>query len=221
MLARLAALVAGPLFVASLANAQAPGEVPVQAPPEMAPAVPPAPSVMDNRWAIGLSIGSLGLAPEHTENDNTAFAVGELALRLRATPHFELELAAGGGRDRHDGMDGDLEVSMVALSARYRFLPEAAWNWYAMAGIGGASVTARDASDDVREDATHPMIQLGLGVERRFAHFALQAEGRIVGIGARDDDRDAMPVDLEDQTTVDPRQRLSGGSLTIGASYYF
>lgn len=217
MLARFAVVVAGPLFIASLAHAQAPGEVPVQAPPEMV--LQPAPSVMDNRWAIGFSFGSMSLVPEHSDAD-TAFGIGELAVRFRATPHLELALSAGGGRDHHDGMEGDLEVTQVAFAARYRFMPEAAWNWYAMAGIGAAAVTWRDASDEERDDATHPMIQLGLGLERRFEHFALQAEARIVGIGSREKD-DAMPANVDDPTTLDPRQRLSGGALTVGASYYF
>src|SRR5262249_40724691 len=115
---RTLALSLAPLFAASLARAQAPGEVapqivvaPVVAPVVVAPTptaavVAPAPavvpgnvicgggggeSVMANRWAIGFSVGSMSLAPDAAPDDKTAFAVGELALRFRATPHLELE----------------------------------------------------------------------------------------------------------------------------------
>src|SRR5204863_131225 len=64
-------------------------------------------SVMANRWAIGLSVGSMSLAPKGSPDDKTDFGVGELALRFRATPHLELELTAGGGRERTaDNQDG-------------------------------------------------------------------------------------------------------------------
>src|SRR5690348_14546158 len=100
---------------AATARAQAPGE--------MAPAVPPPPpqfvancgsssiDVMANRWAVGLSVGSLSTAPKDTPDDKTQFGIGELALRFRATPHLELELAVGGGREQlSDGTQGDAEI---------------------------------------------------------------------------------------------------------------
>jgi hypothetical protein len=187
---------------------------------------------MSRRWAVGLSLGSMSLAPDGQPDDKTAFAIGELALRFRATRHLELELAAGGGRERTaDDQDGDLAISAVVLAARWRFLPEHAWNWYVMGGLGGAAVTRHDATDQQRSDATQPLAMLGVGVERRFGHFALQAELRAIGMGNKDRGDPPMARDAESRlaaemtTTETPPiavdQKRAGGSLSIGLSYYF
>jgi hypothetical protein len=182
----------------------------------------PRPSVMANRWAVGLSVGSLTLAPEGAPDDRTSFGTGELALRFRVTPHLELEGMAGGGRERVDDRDGDRQVTVVALAARYRFRPEAAWNWFVMAGLGGAAVTRHDASHDEVDAATQPLGMIGAGVERRFRHLAIQAELRAVGLGERDDDMAAARTDaMAVATPVAPEGKRSGGSATIGVSYYF
>jgi len=239
---RLLALSLAPLFATSLVHAQAPGEAAPQpaAPAPGSPGAAPcggssrAESVMANRWSIGLSLGSMGLAPEDQPDNKTDFGVGELALRFRATPHLELAVSAGGGREQlADDQQGDREVSVVALSARYRFRPEAAWNWFVMGGLGGASVTRHDATQQERDDATQPLGMLGIGIERRFRHFALQAEARAIGIGDKDrnDAKVDAPLPTEPgaptgmATTADPvaapSQKQSGGALTIGLSYYF
>jgi opacity protein-like surface antigen len=237
-----------PLFAAPLAHAQAPGEVQpvvvapvVVAPvivapgagPGVAPVVAPAPApeagceprpaVMDNRWAIGLSLGGMSIAPSDTPDDQTHFTVGELALRFRATLHFEVELAVGGGRERTpDNMDGDLQVSTAALALRYRFRAEQHWNWFVMGGLGGAAIARHDATSQERHDATQPLFEAGVGTEYRFDHLALQAELRGFGLGvARSDSESAqattaMPV----EPTTNDVQR-SGASFSVGVSYYF
>jgi opacity protein-like surface antigen len=231
-----------PLFAVSLAHAQAPGEMPVvPAAPEAcgapcgcarAEAPESRESVMANRWSVGFSLGSMSLAPDGQSDNKTAFGIGELALRFRATPRFELELAAGGGRQQLDNnAQGDLQVSTVALAARFRFNPEGQWNWFLMGGLGAASVTSHDATQQQRDDATHPLVTFGVGVERRFHHFALQAEARVIGIGDKKQDAPmAEPVAAPGAmaTTVTPvpttdsnDQKLGGGQFTIGASYYF
>jgi hypothetical protein len=244
---RILAAALAPVLSASIAHAQAPGEVyaqpaaqtvvivpaapqmaaPPMAPPVAACAAPIAEreSVMSNRWSLGFSAGSMALAPEGSPDDKTTFAVGELDLRFRLTPHLELEASIGGGRERTaDNQRGDLEVTTVALAARYRFMPEQPWNWFVMAGFGGAAVTRHDATDQERNDATQPLGMLGIGLERRFHHFALQAEARAVGLGkSTKDTMSTEPAAMSTITptpTTDPLQR-SGGLITIGASYYF
>src|SRR5690349_19204014 len=86
------------LFVAATAYAQAPGEMAPQAMPApvmVAPVAAPCTTcirepVMANRWSVGLSVGSMGLSPKDTPDDQSNFAVGELSIRFRATPHVEL-----------------------------------------------------------------------------------------------------------------------------------
>jgi hypothetical protein len=180
--------------------------------------------LMANRWSVGLSAGGMSLTPDGGR-DSTSFGVGELAVRYRATPHFELELSAGGGREQRDnGMDGDLEVATFAGAVRYHINPYDAWNWFVMGGIGAAAVTFHDASDQQREDATHPMGMLGIGVERRFHHFALQAELRGIGIADKKTDREMAAASLPGgapPTTNAANVKQSGGELTVGGSWYF
>jgi hypothetical protein len=230
------------VVAASTAVAHAQG-----APGETAPAPAPAPaehgwcswsagaheSVMANRWAVGLSLGQLSLAPKDSPDAKTDFGVGELSLRFRATPHLELELAGGGGRQTlNDGTQGQLEAHTGVFALRYRFAPEQRWNWWLMGGVGGISVVEHGAGDQAVQDSQRPLGELGVGVERRFRHFALQAELRGVGVGvakASPPPPEAMPTPVSGgganpasspmSTTMS--DKLSGGQLTIGASYYF
>lgn len=246
MTPRLWALSLAPLLAASSAYAQAPGEIaPVAPAPYYAPAPAPAPadpctsapSVMARRWAIGLSVGSLGVTPEGASQDTeTRFRIAELAVRYRATRRLELELAMSGGREvlEHD-VEGDLATGSVTLAMRYRFRPERRWSWWVMGGLGGSVVAPHHSSAAEREGATRPLGMLGVGVERRFRRFALQAELRGIGLGPRED---AMGVtDVPDRPTSDggpapvPRlpagaattyaEELGGAMVTLGASYYF
>ena len=226
-------LIVASLFVAGTAYAQAPGEVVVvpvaPATPMVVVAPPVEVPVMANRWSVGLSLGGMGLASQDAPDAKTNFSIGELAVRFRATPHLEIELAFGGGRQHDDGMDGDLQVSTAAASLRYRFMPHSRWNWYLMAGLGVASVSSREATDQERSDATRGMFELGVGIERRFAHFALDAEIRGIGLG--ETKAETTPVDgtvmgtatpaSTTTTPTMPTDKLSGGQFTIGASYYF
>jgi len=207
-------------------------------PARVAPPIAPAPApmcecglvrvarepLMANRWSVGLSGGGMGLKADGSTH-TTSFGVGELAVRFRATPHLELEVTAGGGREQLDnGMEGDLEVAMFAGSLRYHINPYDQWNWFVMGGVGAAAVTFHDVSDQERKDATHPMGMLGVGVERRFNHFALQAELRAIGIADKKTDREMSAVALPgggEPTTNAANMKQSGGELTIGGSWYF
>ena len=237
-----------PLFAAPLAHAQAPGEVqpvvvapvvaqpvvvaPVVVTPGVAPVVAPAPApeagceprsaVMDDRWAIGFSVGGMSIAPSDTPDDQTHFTVGELALRFRVARHFELELAVGGGRERTpDHMDGDLQVSTAALALRYRFRPEQHWNWFVMGGLGGAAITRHDATSQERSDATQPMFVAGIGTEYRFDHLALQAELRGFGLGVAKTDSTTQMTNAPLDPNAGADIQRSGASLSLGLSFYF
>jgi hypothetical protein len=94
-----------------------------------------------------------------------------------------------------------------------------------MGGIGGASVVRHDATDQERQDATQPFGMLGVGIERRFHHFAVEAELRAIGMGKAVDDAPDRPVAetavMSPTTTSDPGIARTGASFSIGASYYF
>jgi len=232
--------IVAPVFVAATAYAQAPGEMAPQAMPAPVVVVPAGPCagcihepVMANRWSVGLSVGSMGMAPKDSPDDKTNFAVGELSIRFRATPHLELALAFGGGGEKlSNDMEGQREVSMGALQLRYRFMPEHHWNWYLMAGLGGASVTDKGATDQERKDAQRGMFQLGAGLEYRFERFALGIELRGMGLSETkaSQDNTVMVTPTTGASTTEPPPpptntlssgQYSAGQLTIGASYYF
>ena len=216
------------LLAASTAYAQAPGEtLPEPAAPVVTTTSIP---VMANRWAVGMSVGSLSIAPKDSPDDKTEFGIGQLSLRYRATYHLEIEVAVGGGREQlTDGSQGDLEVQTALASFRYRFAADRAWNWWLGAGFGALSVTRFDASKQEKDDAQRPLGAVAIGVEHRWRHLALQAELRGFGVGERQDQQDAppkaMPVANTMQPSPDvsvaPSEQKSGGMVTIGASYYF
>lgn len=174
------------------------------------------------RWGVGFSIGGMSLSNKDTPDEHTGFAIGELSLRFRATRHLELEASVGGGRERTaDDMDGDLEFAAAGLSARWHFMPDAAWNLYAMAGFGGAALTFHDATDDERGDAVQPFGMLGIGIERRFRHLALQAELRGIAMGKAHPDDDVGVADRAMTVSPSAETERAGAQFSIGLGYYF
>lgn len=242
MTPRLLALSLAPLLATGTAFAQAPGEMPM-APPPSAPAYAPsagnpcsyaAVTPMAHRFAIGLSIGGFVLAPDGApEGTEARFRGGELAIRYRASRRLELELALAGGRQvLEDDTDGDLAAGSVALALRYRLRPERRWGIFLMGGIGGAVVAPHESTEAEREGATRPFAMLGVGVERRFRRFALQAELRVIGMGPRQDAMEQTPIAddgaggrplprLPEMADTTHAEELTGGMFTLGASYYF
>jgi len=195
--------------LAGTAHAEAPGEYVV-----VVPVAAPAPvgrDVMADRWAVGLGVGSVGLAAPGATMP-TSYGVGELSLRFRATLHLELEASFAGG----DSQDHSTSVATAAFGVRYRFHPREDWNVWFMGALGGVTIATTDDMTTVMR----PMVELGAGIERRFGHFALQAELR--GIGAGAPTQTQTTTARAATTTTDPsNDTLSGGELTIGASFYF
>ncbi|MBV8756508.1 MAG: hypothetical protein JO257_04510 [Deltaproteobacteria bacterium] len=235
--------IAAVILASASAYAQAPGEVPMGPPPGETPCAYSGGgaqvAVMANRWAVGLSAGSLSIAPKDSPDNKTEFAIGELSIRYRATYHLEVELALAGGQQKlQDGTQGDLEVNSGQLGLRYRFAADRHWNWWLGGGLGGISVTSVGATDQEKKDAQRPLGSLSIGLEHRWSQFALHAELRGFGVGQRQQDAappKAMPVSttgggapnggMTTPQSYPPEQPaspdLSGGMLTIGASYYF
>ena len=73
-------------------------------------------------------------------------------------------------------------------------------------------------------DATQPIGMIGIGLEHRWRHLALQGELRGIGMGKAKDDHasDSVPTAMSTVTTTDSAHiERSGASLTVGLSYYF
>jgi hypothetical protein len=196
------------------------------APQPVVIAVAPMRNVMADRWAVGLSVGGFTVSPDSAPDQQTQFNVGELSQRFRATPHLELELAVGGGNEKlSDGTQGDTQVSMGTLALRYRFAIESDWNWWIMGGIGQATIDSKTVTDSMQLDAdSRPLGEFGVGLEHRWDHFALQAELKAVGMGERKGDANTKPIPVDGGSAAvgtTSQDTMSGGALTIGASYYF
>lgn len=253
MLARWLGLALIPTL-ATAAHAQAPGEyVPEDAPtpPSAAPVVVVDPcggciNPMRNRFAIGLNVGGMSVSVDDDVNQTeTKFRTGELSIRYRMTPHFELELLLSGGRQvLEDNSDGELAMGGGTLAARYRFRPDRQWNWWLMAGLGSTVIERVDSTKDERNNAQRGHVAFGIGLERRFNRFAIHAEFRGLAIGDRSDGMSGdtltptppptatpepggmtlpppLPPNPSDPSDSRTGAHLSGGQFNIGASFYF
>jgi len=198
------------VVLARVAFAQAPGEMPNA--PAPAPVAPDAVPVMADRWAVGLAIGSLGLQPRTSGADNTSFSVLELQGRYRIRPAIEVGLMLFGG-----GSSGNLATSGLFADFRYRFMADRPWNLYALAGLG--VVAASDKTDPSGDQKGRGAFRVGAGIERRFRHLAVQAELRVVGVASNSSAQ--MQSFVITQGWLLESSKLGGGSLTLGASYYF
>jgi len=192
---------------------QPPGMAPVAPPPQEAPPPPPPP---ERRWSIGLGIGSLNIAPHHDPESENVFSVGMIAVRWRPFRHLELELALSGGNTDSES-DKQREVSQGVFALRWRFNPQSKWNIWAMAGMGTLKVS--DAY--YGEGPEQSTLQFGLGLERRWSRFALQLEGRIVGV-APPDDEDTMPsYPNQSYDSGYVNDGWKGGQLVLSGNFYF
>lgn len=217
-----------PLLSSATAFAQAPGETapdPDPVPPSATPVITADPcsggiDVMRRRWAIGVNVGGMSLTVDDDANETeTQFRTGELSIRYRATPHFELELLLSGGRQvDENGDDGELAMGGGTLAARYRFRAEQKWNWWLMGGLGMTVIERHDSTSEERDRAGRPHVAFGVGLERRFHRFALHAELRGVAMGPRED---SMEVGISRVPDARTAENLSAGQFNLGASFYF
>jgi hypothetical protein len=193
------------VLLAGTAHAQAPGQVQPVAPTD-------APSIMDRRWSVSLSLGTLGLEPDvNGGGESVTFGMLELAGRFRIRLFVDVGLSIHGG----GAGEGDLSIAGLYLDGRYRFLAERPWNLWALLSLGVASVAAEAQSDEAKQG--RGSLRLGAGVERRFRAWALHAELRLIAIG---ENKDFEPTEIS-PANVMAKSPLNGGSLTIGGSFYF
>jgi hypothetical protein len=168
---------------------------------------------MDKRWAINLSFGSQTLTPDVADAPKVAFAIVELSGRFRIRPHIELGLFfAGGG-----AMKGTLSSGSAFVDFRYRFMAERELNLFGLVGLGVVSAAQKDAGEV--EARGRGALRLGGGIEWRFARaWAAAAELRLLGVGENPEVPAPSPEHLNYQVA---RYALSGGSITLGATFYF
>lgn len=173
-------------------------------------APPPRPSVMDRRWAIGVDVGPESYRADVDGAQKVEFGQLELAGRYRIRKAIELGLALHLGGSNQIGLGG------LYVDFRYRFMAEQKLNVYALASLGVLSVAHEDASET--EKKGRGSLRIGGGGEYRWSWFALALELRLVGVG-ENKDLAAMPMETVGYQLA--RSKLSGGSLALGANFYF
>jgi hypothetical protein len=170
------------------------------------------------KLSVGVRVTSLGLRDESAPDAEPAsYGGGGLHVRYRFTARWELELALEGLREhREDGMESVAGYDAGAIAVRYHLTPRSRWDWFALVGVGGMTPTYDGEPLEGGELGT---FQLGGGVERRFGRVGVAAELRAVGAAPAEHDAGPparMPVE------ADPDRRgLSGGQLSVAASYHF
>jgi hypothetical protein len=184
---------------------------PGQQPPGIQPVAPPARTVMSKRWAIGIDVGPESYQPDVDGSTKTEFGQFELAARYRVRRPIELGLAL------HLGGSKDIGEGGIYFDFRYRFMAEQKFNVYGLASLGVLAVAHEDASEDAKRG--RGSIRLGVGGEYRWSWFALIVELRLIHVGENQDlptPIDTAPVDYQLS-----KYKLSGGSLAMGANFYF
>jgi hypothetical protein len=165
---------------------------------------------MDKRWAIGLDVGPESYQPDATNAEKTEFGQMELAGRYRITAPIELGLAL------HFAGSKDIGAGGLYIDFRYRFRAEQPLNIYLLGGLGVLAVAHDKASDEAKKG--RGSLRLGVGGEYRWNWFALILELRFLGVGENKDLGPMTPETVDYQLS---RYKLSGGSLAMGANFYF
>lgn len=186
------------LALGGIAHAQAPGQM---APTEL-PEMP--------RWAVGAGLILESLKPQTPGATAQGFGELELDGRFRVRPDLELGLALDLGGSN------DYALGAIYIDARYRFRPFATWGWHLVGGIGAASVAHKDAIDNDKK--LRGSLRVGIGGDRRFGRFALQAELELVGVTSN---TDAAELHGTGESYWLARYGLGGLALGAGATYAF
>ncbi|MCB9561585.1 MAG: hypothetical protein H6709_09485 [Kofleriaceae bacterium] len=211
------ALVASPAH----ADSNAPGACDCGA---AAPVEAPAAAGWDGtRWGVSLRLGSLTLHPDASPDATTDYGGGGVQVRYRLGARWELEVTSDGYSQPED-QDRSQVLSLATLGARFHLTPYRRWDWYLLAGVGGAREVSRDMAP--ADAPAQGVVALGGGVERRFGHFGISAELRAVGVAAPDGGDVAAPVAGTMRApgggaAAAPADGTSGGGFTIAATYHF
>jgi hypothetical protein len=211
----------------ALAQEGPPGMCECAAPP-VAP--PPAPSAGwdGSRWGIGLRLSSTSFHDNaNPEAPPTNFGGGGIEIGYRLGARWEFTLALGGGQEKlEDGSEGTRQMSEGTLSAKYHLRPYRAWDVVLAAGFGSTTIVEEGASEEMREDAAQGHIKLGVALERRLRRWpiGLSVGLSMIGLAPVEEDRPATPtsgVPMPDYEQNEDDEGVSGGELTLGATYYF
>lgn len=167
-------------------------------------------------WGVGFHATGLGLQSKADPEVKDDLGGAGIQGRYRLNARWELELAADHIQgERDDGLERDLRL--MTLGAMFHINPQSQWDFSVVAGLGGAreDVTQKNKGQAAFE---HSQAYLGVALERRFQHIAIEAQLRAVGLHRNDEKLDGPDFAGLD---VPVPQQSSGGQLLLSACYYF
>jgi hypothetical protein len=189
------------LAMAGTAHAQAPGMTAPQ---------PQPPSVMEKRWAVAADLALESVSPDG--GSGVPFGVFETAGRFRIRPEFEVGLSL----DLGSGDGGDMATWALYADIRYRVPAEHPWNLVLLGSLGAIALYGKTAPDVERKP--RGTLRTGIGVERRFGMFAVEADLKIFLVGQNND----VPLDpVANNPNLVAHDSLTGVSIGGGARFYF
>lgn len=198
---------------------------PALAQPEVA-----ASAARDQRWALGVHLGGVGLEPRNEEGDELTegtsdkIEMGAAGLQLRYKLHrrWELELAAthmagelgDTGAERHSGS--------LTLGVMFHINPDANWIWSGLFGLGGThdEIVVDKAGEEVTTaEFSEGHARLGIGLERRFDRWGIAAQLYGIGFTRNDDELDGPAWEGRPGGPVPAHS--SGGQFLLLGNWYF
>lgn len=191
-------------------------------------------------FSFGFRLATLGINQE-INGKNVVLGGGGFQLRFRTRGRFGMEGAfdvltarfpapgpggvrPGEGPAFHVGAVERTSMPTTLSALLYVFPNDDAriFNLYFLAGIGAQTTTMKLPDEfgvQTKQKFTELLAQTGLGLELRFRWFALQADGRLLGL-VRDDSE--LPAGYYAHVDGAPVPKSSwGGQGTVGAAFWF
>ncbi len=205
------------LAIPSAASADASAAPSVCASCVVAPAPAPQPVELAHRWSVAARGVSLTLGDPSNDTSKTTYGGGGLSVGYRLNARWEL-LASFDALDAPEGPD----LHAAALTARFHFHPLHRWDWYALAGLGAVHEVPLEEGDQMSVDGpTRGQVHAGVGLARRFPRWSLAAELHAVGVGPEKPSDTTSVMREAPGSAMSTGDKLSGGELTVAASFYF
>jgi hypothetical protein len=183
----------------------------------IAPAPVAKPVDLQRRFGVSARAVSLSLAPTGDGGDalKSEYGGGGVAVSYRISRRWEVALAL----DALDAPEGP-DLHSTSITARFHLTPHRRWDWYVLAGIGMLH-EAKLEGEERAEDPGRGRFHLGGGLARRWRSWSLAAELHSVAVAPRSDEAMSTALSTTTPTTMRADEGLSGGELTIAATFFF
>jgi hypothetical protein len=187
-----------------------------------APVYQPPPE-LTRRIGIGLHFTGLAIANEANPDDPTELAGGGIQIRYRMNRRWELQLALDSLREQdEEGMPVGPELHSATVGVMLHLSPLRPWDVYLLGAIGGIGERDEPSRTSVERAESRGQFHVGVGLERRWRSFSINAELRGVGIApAEDEPMTTTPRPGSVPPAVNEAEPDSGVMVTLGGTFFF